>query len=84
MKQKTRIRIKTTLSVLLLIDFLVVSFTGIELILFWQWKNFLWVDEYITSNLHRISGLVMIFIVFIHFSMNFKLFKSEIKQSLKK
>jgi cytochrome b subunit of formate dehydrogenase len=64
---------------LLAISFILVSVTGIILQFFRLEKS----SNELIKQIHIISGFVMIFLVLIHFYLNWKLFKNEGKAFFK-
>ncbi len=88
---KNIIKIRAILSLVLLIAFLFVLFTGVGLYfspseriareLNWSFLGF---NKWQLEKLHTLSGFIMSGLVMIHFFLNYKLFLSEIKTLFKK
>jgi len=83
---KNIIRIKAILSLLLLIIFIIVLFTGIGLYFSPSGRiakeiswNFLGFDKWKLENLHTLSGFIMSALVIIHLLINYKMFLGEVK-----
>ena len=88
---KNVIKIKAVLSSLLLIDFIVVIFTGMGLYFapagriakINNW-NFLGFEKSQLENMHTLFGFIMLVLIIIHLSLNYKMFLSELKILFKK
>ena len=88
---KNTIKIRAILSLLLLITFAIVLFTGIGLYLSPSGKiaqeigwNFFGFGKFQLENLHTLSGFGMSALVIIHLLMNYKMFLGEVQALFKK
>lgn len=85
------VKIRAILSTVLLVVFLIVVFTGIGLYFApsgemakktgWTFFGF---PLFKLERLHAVSGFIMAGLVFIHFGINFNLYKNEMKQLFKR
>lgn len=88
---KGLVKIRAILSTVLLVVFLIVVFTGIglyfapsgEIARKTGW-TFFWFPLFRLERLHTISGFIMAGLVFVHFGINFNLYKNEMKQLFKR
>ena len=81
-----KIKIKAIVSILLLISFFIVSVSGIGLIIANKfamgvpdWKFLGIFSKVQLVTMHIRFGIFMIFLVFVHFISNYKLFVNELK-----
>ena len=82
---KNILKIKGILSLLIIITFIIVLFTGIGLYFSPSGKiareiswSFLIFNKFQLEKLHTISGFIMSALVLVHLSLNYKMFLSEI------
>ena len=86
---KNIIKTKAILSSLLLITFIIVTFTGTGLYFSpsgqiakntsWSFFGF---DEWQLENIHTRIGFIMVALIIIHLFLNYKIFLNEIKNCL--
>ncbi len=84
------IKVRAVLTTLLIVVTLIVIFTGIGLHLApigriakaTGWA-FFGLGKESLEKLHTVTGFLMAFLILIHFSINFELYKSEMRQLLK-
>ena len=84
---KNIVKIRGILSTVLLIDFIIVIFTGIGLYFAPSGRianetgwSFLGFNLLKLERLHTVSGFTMAVLVGVHFIINYKIFKNELKQ----
>ena len=74
-KKQLVVKLRGIVSILLIIIFLVVSLTGIELFLSLRGR---------ATMLHTVAGFLMMVLVTIHLALNYKMLVSELKILFKK